>query len=247
MTLSVRSGFTQSRASGFTLTDILVSISVVALLIGLLLPTLSSVQESAHRAVCASNIRQQGIGLIMYADDFLDLLPQSVFSGNTLYQGERSPIRMMTLRLDSSDSRYSRRSMTDLWDGLGRLHGGGYLGVGAVFYCPAHRGQNAFAEYAPIWGRDRGEIVGNYHFRGRGPNGSIYLPAIKPSSAALIADGLKTRADFNHEVGANVLRADLSTRWFEDNDRRIAGILSNAEASGEDPDIDSLWDALDQN
>lgn len=221
--------------------------SVVALLIGLLIPTLSKVQEAAHRAVCASNIRQQGIGLFMYADDYFDMLPESVFSGNSGFGNDRRPNKMMTLRHDSSDPHFANLSSIDIWDGLGRLRGGGYLGVGDVFYCPAHKGQHPFADYSGLWGGKAGKIVGNYHFRGHGPNGSIYLPGIKPASAALVADGLKTAADFNHRVGANVLRADLSTRWFEDNGRRISGLLADAELNGRDPNVDSLWRELDQN
>ena len=61
---------------GFTLIELLVVISIMALLIGLLLPALARARESARMSQCASNIRQIGIGLGLYFNDFDSTLPQ---------------------------------------------------------------------------------------------------------------------------------------------------------------------------
>jgi prepilin-type N-terminal cleavage/methylation domain-containing protein len=53
---------------GFTLLELLVSISIISLLVGLVLPALASARGSARSAVCLSNVRQLAEGLHMVAD-----------------------------------------------------------------------------------------------------------------------------------------------------------------------------------
>jgi prepilin-type processing-associated H-X9-DG protein/prepilin-type N-terminal cleavage/methylation domain-containing protein len=62
--------------SGFTLVELLVVIGIIALLIGVLLPTLSKARESAREAVCLSQIRQWGIAFMMYADANRGVIPE---------------------------------------------------------------------------------------------------------------------------------------------------------------------------
>ena len=75
-------GGSENGRRGFSVIDLLVSIAVMGLLITILLPSLTSANEMARRAKCASNIRQLGLGVQMYAYDHSDLVPQSRF--NTL-------------------------------------------------------------------------------------------------------------------------------------------------------------------
>ena len=60
---------------GFTLIELLVVISIIALLIGILLPTLSVVRQRARQAVCMSNLRQTGIAVESYRGQFKELFP----------------------------------------------------------------------------------------------------------------------------------------------------------------------------
>ncbi|HEX8234646.1 MAG TPA: prepilin-type N-terminal cleavage/methylation domain-containing protein [Abditibacteriaceae bacterium] len=54
---------------GFTLIEVLIVVCVIAILCAILLPVMSRVRDTAKTTVCASNLRQIGIALEMYAND----------------------------------------------------------------------------------------------------------------------------------------------------------------------------------
>ena len=64
------------RRRGFTLVELLVVISIIALLIALLLPALAHAQSFANRVVCASNLHDDSQALMVYAANNKSWYPQ---------------------------------------------------------------------------------------------------------------------------------------------------------------------------
>ncbi|HNQ21815.1 MAG TPA: prepilin-type N-terminal cleavage/methylation domain-containing protein [Phycisphaerae bacterium] len=62
------------RRHAFTLVELLVVIAIIALLISILLPSLSAARHQARRTVCASNLRSLALAVHAYANDHRDRL-----------------------------------------------------------------------------------------------------------------------------------------------------------------------------
>jgi prepilin-type N-terminal cleavage/methylation domain len=63
------------RRDGFTLIELLVVIAIIAILAAILFPVFAQARESARLTTCTSNARQIGLGMMMYADDYDEILP----------------------------------------------------------------------------------------------------------------------------------------------------------------------------
>ncbi|CAN5867288.1 hypothetical protein BH11PLA1_BH11PLA1_10520 [soil metagenome] len=217
-----RGGCFRSSPRAFSLVDVLVSISVIAILMSLLLPSLSGIRETSRRVACSSNIRQFGLGIAMYAEDHREVVPYSDFTPLSPESVKWHPESTMTVREESR------------WDGLGLLFANGYTPAMGIYYCPSHMGDHPLSAYADAWISGAGTLVSNYQYRGisPAPRNATRLRLWDPNSA-IVSDGLASATDYNHVIGNNTLRADASVLWTIDSGRRITGVLSKSDTDGQ--------------
>lgn len=74
-TLLTRGAMPKRRRTGFTLIELLVVIAIIAILAAILFPAFSRARENARRASCQSNLKQIGLGIQQYTQDFDEKYP----------------------------------------------------------------------------------------------------------------------------------------------------------------------------
>jgi prepilin-type N-terminal cleavage/methylation domain-containing protein/prepilin-type processing-associated H-X9-DG protein len=77
----------RSRRGGFTLVELLVVIGIIAILISIILPSLSKARAAAARTACQSNLRQLVIATHMFAQEHGGCIPQAYNNGSGTMKG----------------------------------------------------------------------------------------------------------------------------------------------------------------
>ncbi|MGI5817758.1 MAG: DUF1559 domain-containing protein [Armatimonadota bacterium] len=210
------------RSTGFTLIELLVVIAIIAILAAILFPVFARAREKARQTSCSSNIKQLQLGILMYAQDYDEMLPTEDYNYG----------------LGGSDGDGSWRGVIFP-----------YVKNTQLFVCPSHtpaspvfdgsvfdKGQNASYAINDWHQGATGDPnpIGAYAPRGAAlalvhePSSTVFLlespgpdDDICPSSTAshgLMPTGSALTALQRHNGGANYSFVDGHVKWMQPND-----------------------------
>jgi prepilin-type N-terminal cleavage/methylation domain-containing protein/prepilin-type processing-associated H-X9-DG protein len=73
----------KTNRQGFTLIELLVVIAIIAILAAILFPVFARARENARRASCQSNLKQQGLAIAQYTQDYDERYPLAIIAEST--------------------------------------------------------------------------------------------------------------------------------------------------------------------
>lgn len=226
------------RGSAFTLVELLVVIGIIALLISILLPALNAAKERANRVKCASNLRQIGQGLLLYANDNKGAYPRTrynaanatltfwvgamasdpfVTAGGTQENCVPSAIFMLIRNADLNPEVFvcpSSNQEKDTLNSQPAISRGNFSSSNNLSYSMAHMYPNGGANQAVSLGyKINSSVVADFAIAGdRNDGDAATSTGVVETSASTEQKKLNSK---NHEMeGQNVLYNDGHCEWF---------------------------------
>lgn len=193
-----------SRLRAFSLIELLVVVVILAILMGLLLPTMVSAREYARRSVCTSNMRQIGAAIQMYAQINGGAAPLEPNMGNTLWSGRRMSIGYLYPYLNNNVD---------------------------VFFCPS---QLSFKIDDPVSGKQSFDVTGKvcrgtYAVRGALQFTDVTLGATvgidRHTTSVCLTDLEAPEVDptrMAHKDGLNALKMDGAVCWLQGESKKAS-------------------------
>jgi prepilin-type N-terminal cleavage/methylation domain-containing protein/prepilin-type processing-associated H-X9-DG protein len=191
---------TASVERAFTLIELLVVIAIIAVLAAILFPVFARAREKARQTTCLSNLRQIGLGVAMYAQDWDDTFPQTHPGSWDDPSPSQDCLSILAVDLDP------------------------YIRNWQVWRCPTDPSPQV--DPTGVW-RTSYEVHGWFEYGAsqggvKWPSQTVYLaerPADRtddsfhPACGATEADVKAAIAHDRHNGGANYLYADGHSKW----------------------------------
>jgi len=114
-----------TRTKGFTLIELLVVIAIISILAAILFPVFAQAREKARQTTCASNLKQIGLAMLQYNEDYDESYPQMAY-----YDQNGQPVDW-----EGAVQPYIKSGTSQVVDGTSY-----YYGAGPVWVCPSYPG-----------------------------------------------------------------------------------------------------------
>jgi prepilin-type N-terminal cleavage/methylation domain-containing protein/prepilin-type processing-associated H-X9-DG protein len=160
------------KRSGFTLIELLVVIAIIAILAAILFPVFARARENARRSSCMSNLKQIGLGLMQYTQDYDEKLP--VAGTTPTYGGEER-------NDDGSIQRASWRQ---------KIYP--YVKSTQLFSCPSNPNNSKVADNGGPGGPEmpRSYVMNsNLYLNRQAPSGMPLANILEPATRVAVVDG----------------------------------------------------------
>ncbi len=230
----------------FSLIELLVTVSILSILASMLLPAFSRAKEMSRRGVCVSNLKQLGLIMVMYADDYDERVP-------LCYNG-----------IVHKQSNYDFWYDTGAVDGYYTVHGyymqAGYITEGKFLYCPSNKitsfhyddSNNPWPPGSVVDKRTRA----GYSTRSvapagdLAPEGTVYPQLGDYNEKAVEADIsclLMWVPEIHLGDGMNVMWGDGAANWldYDKYANSMSVLVGTTFDSGLNSAVDDLWTELD--
>ena len=133
---------------GFTLIELLVVIAIIAILAAILFPVFARAREKARQSSCTSNLKQMGLAMLMYANDYDESLPPNYAWVPADWVPEQGNWFTGFFMWDTFLYPYVHMGHKDAADSRGRMTAHG------IWHCPS--GYTAMQPHARNYGANQG-------------------------------------------------------------------------------------------